>query len=137
MDMRIYFPGNKKVNAEFNGHTVVTDQPVRGGGDGTAPAPFDLFLASLGTCAGIYALGFCQARGISTEGLELTQRTEWDPVNHLVSKVTIEIKTPPDFPEKYREGIIKAANLCTVKRHLHTPPPIEVVTTAAQALAAV
>ena len=131
MEMRIHFPGNKKVSADFKGFSVSTDQPERAGGDETAPTPFDLFLASLGTCAGIYALGFCQARGIPTDGLELTQRTEWDPHSHLVSKVTIEIKTPPAFPEKYLDGIVKAANLCTVKRHLHAPPPIEVVTAAA------
>jgi putative redox protein len=135
MDMRIYFPGNKKVNAEFNGFTVATDQPAGGGGDGSAPTPFDLFLASLGTCAGIYALGFCQARGIPTEGLEVVQRTDWDPEAHLVRKIAIEIRTPPGFPDKYRDGIIKAANLCTVKRHLHTPPAMEVVTIPADAMA--
>ena len=132
MEMRIHFPGNKKVSADFKGFSVQTDQPRNAGGDATAPTPFDLFLASLGTCAGIYALGFCQARSIPTDGLELVQHTEWDPVSHLVSNVRIEIRTPHDFPDKYREGIVKAANLCTVKRHLHAPPPIEVVTTAAE-----
>jgi putative redox protein len=133
MDMRIHFPGNKKVSADFKGFSVSTDQPVAAGGDESAPTPFDLFLASLGTCAGIYALGFCQARGIPTAGLELVQHTDWDPHSHAVSKIRIEIRTPPEFPEKYRDGIVKAANLCTVKRHLHAPPAIEVVTTAPEA----
>jgi putative redox protein len=128
MDMRIHFPGNKKVNADFKGFSVSTDQPESAGGNDTAPTPFDLFLASLGTCAGIYVLGFCQARGISTEGLELMQHADWDPASHLVSKITVDIKTPTGFPDKYRDGLVKAANLCTVKRHLHAPPPIEVVT---------
>ena len=130
MDMRIHFPGNKKVSADFKGFSVSTDQPLAAGGNGSAPTPFDLFLASLGTCAGIYALGFCQTRGIPTEGLELVQRADWDTENHRVSKITVEITTPPGFPDKYRDGLIKAANLCTVKRHLHAPPPIEVVTMA-------
>jgi ribosomal protein S12 methylthiotransferase accessory factor len=130
MDMRIHFPGNKRVSADFKGFSVSTDQPLGAGGNESAPTPFDLFLASLGTCAGIYALGFCQARGISTDGLEITQHSDWDPASHLVSKITVEIKTPPDFPAKYRDGLVKAANLCTVKRHLHAPPPIEVVTSA-------
>lgn len=132
MDMRIHFPGNKKVNADFKGFSVSTDQPEGAGGNDSAPTPFDLFLASLGTCAGIYALGFCQTRGISTEGLELVQHADWDPTSHLVSKITVEIKTPPGFPDKYRDGLVKAANLCTVKRHLHAPPPIEVVTSTRQ-----
>ncbi|HAR42814.1 MAG TPA: osmotically inducible protein OsmC [Bdellovibrionales bacterium] len=128
MEMRIRFPGNKRVNAEFDGYTVATDQPVDGGGEASAPAPFDLFLASIGTCAGIFVLGFCQKRGISTDGLELLQKMEWDPVKHLVSKIKLEIQVPKDFPEKYRESLIKAASLCTVKRHMHEPPEFEVVT---------
>jgi ribosomal protein S12 methylthiotransferase accessory factor len=133
MDLRIHFPGNKKVHADFGGFTVATDQPRRAGGDETAPTPFDLFLASLGTCAGIYALGFCQARGIPTTGLELSQHVDWDPDSHMVARVSIEIRTPAGFPEKYRDGIVKAANLCTVKRHLHAPPPVDVTVVAAQA----
>lgn len=133
MEMRISFPGNKKVDAAFKGFTVSTDQPANAGGDGAAPTPFDLFLASLGTCAGVYALGFCQTRGISTDGLEVVQHTDWDHDSHLVTHVRIEIRTPRGFPDKYRDGLIKAAGLCTVKRHLQTPPAIEVVTVEAHA----
>jgi ribosomal protein S12 methylthiotransferase accessory factor len=128
MEMRIHFPGNKKVQADFDGFSVLTDQPRDGGGDASAPAPFDLFLASIGTCAGIFVLGFCQKRGIPTEGLELREKLEWNKEKHLVSKITLEIKLPQDFPEKYRSSLISAANLCTVKRHLHEPPQFEVVT---------
>jgi ribosomal protein S12 methylthiotransferase accessory factor len=126
--MRIRFPGNKKVSAEFEGFTVMTDQPKDSGGDGSAPAPFDLFLASLGTCAGIFVLGFCQKRSISTEGLEIRQTMEWNEDKHLVTKVALKIILPKGFPEKYRESLIKTAELCTVKRHLHEPPAFEVVT---------
>jgi len=128
MEMKIAFPGNKKVSAEFGGFTVLTDQPQEAGGDGTAPAPFDLFLASLGTCAGIFVLSFCQKRGIPTEGLEIVQKAEWDDVKHLVTKVTLEIRLPAGFPEKYRDSLVKTAELCTVKRHLHAPPSFEILT---------
>jgi putative redox protein len=128
MEMRIYFPEKKKVNADFDGFTVATDQPVEDGGDGSAPSPFEYFMASLGTCAGIFVVGFCQKRGIATDGIELFQKAEWDPVKHLVTKVTVRIVVPKDFPEKYRESLVSAASLCTVKRHLSEPPKFEVVT---------
>lgn len=132
-EMLIRFPGNKKVSAEFDGFTVLTDQPVESGGDGAAPAPFDLFLASLGTCAGIFVLSFCLKRAIATDGLEIRQTLEWDDVRHLATKIVLEISLPKGFPEKYRDSLVKAAELCTVKRHLFEPPRIEVLTKAAAA----
>lgn len=131
MEMKIRFPGNKKVAAEFGGFTVMTDQPKAAGGDGEAPAPFDVFLASIGTCAGIFVLSFCRKRGLPTEGLELVQTEEWDEATHLVSKIRLEIRVPAGFPEKYRDSLVNAANLCTVKRHLHAPPQFEVLTRTA------
>ena len=128
MEMRIRFPGNKKVAAEFGGFTVLTDQPREAGGDGSAPSPFDLFLASLGTCAGIFVLSFCRKRAIPTEGLEIRQTMEWDEAKHLVAKVVLEIVLPAGFPAKYRESLVKTAELCTVKRHLLEPPRFEIVT---------
>lgn len=126
MDMKITFPGNRKVAAEFDGKVVMTDQPVEAGGDGSAPAPFDLFLASLGTCAGIFVLSFCRKRDIPTEGLEILQSAEWDEAAHRVSKVSLRIKLPKGFPEKYRESVVSTANLCTVKKHLAAPPAFEI-----------
>ncbi len=111
MAMRIVFPGNKKVAAEFDGFTVLTDQPREAGGDGAAPAPFELFLASLGTCAGIFVLSFCRKRGLPTEGLELVQDAHWDEAEHRVSKISLKIKLPPGFPEKYRDSVISTAAL--------------------------
>lgn len=128
MEMKIIFPGNKKVDAIYNGFRISTDQPAPGGGDGTAPAPFDLFLASLGTCAGIYVLGFCQQRGLPTEGIELTQRMEFDPVRRMISKVHLDIVVPEDFPEKYYDALIKSASLCAVKKHMEAPPAFEIRT---------
>ena len=74
MEMTITFDGKKKIIADYHGHMIVTDQPVEAGGDGSAPAPFDLFLASIGTCAGVYVLYFCHERGIDTTGLKVRQR---------------------------------------------------------------
>ncbi len=120
--MDIYFEGNKKVIADYKGFKIITDQPVRAGGDGSAPAPFDLFLASLGTCAGIYVKGFCDQRGISTEGIHLTQEMKVDPDTHMIGDLKITIHLPATFPEKYKDAVINAANLCAVKRHIHNPP---------------
>ncbi|OIO06186.1 MAG: osmotically inducible protein C [Elusimicrobia bacterium CG1_02_63_36] len=128
MEMKITFPGGKKVAASFNGQTVMTDQPKEAGGDGSAPAPFELFLASLGTCAGIFVLSFCKKRELPTEGLSITQTAHWDDAEHRVSKVSLKIHLPKGFPEKYRESVISTANLCTVKKHLAKPPEFEIET---------
>ena len=130
MDMQIYFPGGKRVYADFAGFTVETDQPAQGGGDGSAPAPFDLFLASIGTCAGIYALGFMQQRGIDPQGSGLTMRSHFDPAVGLINKIELELKLPADFPEKYRDAIVSAMNLCTVKKHLAQAPAFETTAVA-------
>src|SRR5665811_1306339 len=122
MDMKVYFPGNKRVYADYKGFTIETDQPTHGGGDDSAPAPFDLFIASIGTCAGIFMLGFMQQRNIPTEGAGITLRTEKDPETKLISKITLDLHLPPEFPEKYKEAVVNAVELCTVKRHLHQPP---------------
>jgi len=128
MPIRIDFLGGKKVNARFNGFLVETDQPVSDGGSGVAPTPFDLFLAALGTCAGVYVLGFCQQRRLNTAGLEIIQTMKADPHRHLIEEVQLEIILPDDFPEKYRPAIIQAAQLCTIKRHLENPPRFHITT---------
>jgi ribosomal protein S12 methylthiotransferase accessory factor len=126
MDITMTFPGGKKVDANFDGFTVRTDQRPGAGGQGSAPEPFSLFLASLGTCAGIFALGFCQSRNIPTEGLKVVQHNEWDPVAHKLGRVTIEVQAPPGFPAKYLEALRHAAENCTVKRTIFDPPSFEV-----------
>jgi putative redox protein len=128
MDMIISFPGGARVNADFGGYTVPTDQPPQGGGEGSAPAPFALFLASIGTCAGIYVLGFCKQRGLPTEGIRIVQQTERDPATGLVGRIRLNIEVPPSFPEKYHEALVRAADQCAVKKHLEHPPTFEVKT---------
>ena len=126
MELEIRFPGGKKVNAEFRGRTIPTDQPLDAGGEGSAPEPYALFAASIGTCAGLYALAFCQSRGLPTEGLAIHQRMRFDG-KRLVA-VELDIDLPRDFPEKYREPLIRAADGCAVKRAIQAQPEIVVRT---------
>jgi putative redox protein len=128
MDIRIRLRGGKKVDAEFGGFTIRTDQPPKFGGEDSAPSPFDVFLASLGACAGYFVQNYCQTRGLSTEGVEIVQTMDWNPEKHLVSKIHLDIHVPESFPEQYRASLVSAVNLCTVKKHLLKPPVIEAET---------
>jgi ribosomal protein S12 methylthiotransferase accessory factor len=128
--MEIGFPGGLAVSARFRGQETVTDQPVKAGGGGTAPPPFDLFLASIGTCAGFYALRFCQSRGIATEELAVTLEPVRDPAGRRVGSIRIELRLPPEFPERYCSAILRAVDQCAVKRHILEPP--EFVVTLAE-----
>lgn len=132
MEMIIDFPGGARVDAHFGTFTVQTDQPPMGGGEGSAPTPFSIFLASIGTCAGIYVLGFCKQRGLSTEGIRIVERIHRSPVSGLVEKIDLEIQVPPEFPQKYYESLIRSAELCAVKKHLEHPPQFEVTTRAVE-----
>jgi ribosomal protein S12 methylthiotransferase accessory factor len=126
-DIAVSFPGGKRVDARIGAFLVRTDQPVDQGGEGTAVAPFDLFLASLATCAGLYVLGFCQARGLSTDGLALHQHVDFDPTTKLPRQIRMEVVLPPSFPERYRVAIVRAAEGCKVKKTIAAAPAIDVV----------
>jgi putative redox protein len=128
MEMIIDFPSGARVDAHFGQFTVKTDQPPQGGGEGSAPTPFALFLSSLGTCAGIYVLGFCRQRNLPTDGIRIVQRMHSNPLTGMVGKVDLEIQVPPSFPEKYRPSLIKTAELCAVKKHFEQPPVFEITT---------
>ena len=131
MEMTITFPGGKRVDAGYNGFAVATDQPQESGGEGSAPSPFDFFLASIGTCAGFYVLAFCQQRGIPTKKISLVQRMVWETVpdgKRRLALVSIDINVPPDFPEKYRTALVKSAELCAVKKAIADPPEFVVRT---------
>jgi len=127
MTMEISFPGGKKVDANFKGFTIKTDQSEKDGGEGSAPTPTFLFFASLGTCAGIYALNFCEKRKFDTAKLKLALDFETDQKTHMVKKIVMKLSLPPEFPEKYIPAIVKAVNLCYVKKHLHEPPEFETI----------
>jgi len=124
MEMIIDFPGGSRVDAHFGSFTVPTDQPPAA----SAPSPFEIFLSSIGTCAGIYVLGFCQQRNLPTEGLRIVERIDHSRVTGMVETISLEIQVPPEFPEKYRASLIHAAELCAVKKHLEKPPRLEITT---------
>jgi len=126
MDIEVYFEEGTKVNARMGKHLVKTDQKERGGGEDSAPAPFDYFLISLATCAGIYIKLFCDKRGIDSSGINIRQSHRNDPETRKLVGIDIDVTLPDDFPEKYREAVLKAADQCAVKRLLKDPPEIEV-----------
>ena len=128
MDMRVSFPGGKRVNATYKGFTIKTDQPIESDGEASAPTPFDLFLASIGTCSGFYVLSFCQARNIPTEKIRLVLNTERNEEIKIIRKVAIEILLPEEFPEKYTDQLVRVAEKCTVKKNLQNPPLFEIYT---------
>ncbi len=128
MDMKITFPGGKKVNAELDGFTHKTDQALISGGDESAPEPFSLFLSSIGTCTGIYVLRFCQERNIDTTGMEIIQSMDLNSLSGMIDKIKLNIILPDGFPDKYRKAVIKAANLCSVKKHMENPPQFIITT---------
>src|SRR5512135_1053634 len=127
MEMIIDFPGGSRVDAHFGPHTVATDQPPVA----SAPSPFATFLSSIGTCAGIYVLGFCQQRGLPTEGIRIVQRIH-SGFTGMVDQIDLEIQVPPTFPEKYRDSLIRSADLCAVKKHLEKPPKFDITTKVVQ-----
>jgi len=124
--MRVTFPGGMRANAEYKGFTIKTDQPVYAGGEGSAPAPFDLFLASIATCAAFYVLAFCQKREIPTEEAEVVMRTEKSPETKMIEKIFIEIRLPQEFPEKYKDAVIRSVHTCAVEAHIKQAPAFEI-----------
>ena len=124
----VEFPGGKRVDARMGGVVIPTDQTLENGGEGIAPEPFQLFLASIATCAGIYALEFCRARGLSGDGMTLTMSCDWDEKKHAIETMHIDLKLPPGFPDQYKKAVVRAMDLCSVKKHIIHPP--EFVVTA-------
>ena len=124
-DIYLTFPGGKRIEATVGKHHIVTDQTLAHGGDDSAPEPFELFLASLATCAGLYVVGFCQTRGIPTDSIELVQHHELD-LNGQLIRVELELRLPRAFPDKYRTAVVRAAEGCKVRKTLASPPEVTV-----------
>lgn len=125
-NITITFPGGKRVDAHYDGRIVQTDQSTKNGGEGSAPEPFDLFFVSMATCVGIYVLEFCTTRNLKIDGLGVHLQSKLDPEEKRYPGVSIDITLPKDFPEKYRKAIWRTANLCTVKKHILTPPEFRI-----------
>jgi putative redox protein len=126
LQLNVLFPGGKRVDVEVDGFTIPTDQLVRDGGEASAPPPFYLFLGSIATCAGIYALSFCQGRKLSTQGLGITMDWDWDPKRPGSASAVLRLRLPEGFPDRYRDGIVKAMELCAVKKNIETPPEFRI-----------
>jgi ribosomal protein S12 methylthiotransferase accessory factor len=124
--IEISFPGGKCVDTQVGDFHIQTDQPAKYGGAASAPAPFDLFLASIATCAGIFAWNFCESRKLSTEGLALSMECIDDEKRKMVGEICFHLTLPADFPEKYRAGIVRAMEQCAVKKHMQEPPAFSV-----------
>ena len=123
----VVFPGGKKVDVLHGNFTIKTDQAKLSGGDGSAPEPFTLFLASIASCAGIYAKVFCEKRSIDTADMKLHMGFVYDQARQMIGTIRMQLAVPPDFPEKYDDAVIRAMNSCAVKRHMH--PDVEFETT--------
>lgn len=121
--MTVSFPGGRRVTASYEGFTIATDQGPDSGGEGSAPEPYDLFLASLATCAGYYVLRFCSERELAFEELRLIQTWQRDE-RKRITRIDLRIEVPPTFPEKYHAALVRAADICAVKRTLQDPPEI-------------
>lgn len=124
-EMIVTLPGGKRVDTRIGRHVIRTDQSAAGGGEDTAPAPFDLFLASIGTCAGIYVAGFCHKRELPTEGIRIAQRNHFDEAGTLV-RVELDVLVPPGFPDKYLDALVRVADQCKVKKAIQAQPVFEV-----------
>jgi ribosomal protein S12 methylthiotransferase accessory factor len=126
--MEITFEGGKIVTAHNNGHSIRTDQPLDNKGTNTAPAPYDLFLASIGTCAGVYVKSFCDNRNIPADGIKIMQTLDWNRETGVPESIKLDIKVPAGFPEKYKASLIHVADLCLVKKTILNPPKFEIIT---------
>jgi putative redox protein len=126
--MEITFEGGKVVTAHTRGHLIRTDQPLDNGGENSGPTPFDLYLASIGTCAGVYVKSFCENRQIPTDNIRIIQKTDFDKGTGLPVNITIDIQLPAEFPEKYRSSVINVAELCKVKKSISKPPVFSIIT---------
>lgn len=124
-DIKVTFPGGKRVDAAYKGFLIKTDQPVYVGGDGTAPAPFDLFLGSIATCVGFYVLAFCQNRGFRLDQISVLMHMHKNEEKKMIDKISFEIQLPAEFPEKYTKAIIKSVDSCAVKAHMVDAPDFD------------
>ena len=126
-EFKVIFPGNKKVDVEIGKFTIKTDQKKIYGGDDTAPEPFNIFLSTIGSCAGIYAVSFCDTRELSTEGMYLMVDISFKERQNFLKEIKLTLYVNKEFPEKYIKPIIKSMNHCAVKNQLH--PDIKINTT--------
>ncbi len=123
----ISFPQGLQVKAKVGEYEIPTDQPVKDGGQGLYPSPFGLFLSAIATCAGYYALRFCEKHELDTTGLTLKARCDFQEKPFRLEKMTLQLTLPKNFPTKYEKPLLRTVNHCTVKMNILTPPEFETV----------
>ncbi|MDN3652970.1 OsmC domain/YcaO domain-containing protein [Thalassotalea ponticola] len=126
MEIKVNFLDNLKVEAKFDDYSVIADQPIRYKGDGSAPSPFDYFLASSALCAAYFIRVYCNARDIPTDNIRLSQNNIIDPENRYNQIFQIQVELPEDISEKDRQGILRSIDRCTVKKVIQTGPEFKV-----------
>ncbi|UYP29515.1 OsmC domain/YcaO domain-containing protein [Pseudomonas sp. Z8(2022)] len=122
MEIKVNFLDNLRLEAKFDDFTVIADQPIRYKGDGSAPGPFDYFLASSALCAAYFVKLYCQTRDIPTENIRLSQNNIVDPENRYAQIFKIQVELPADISEKDRQGILRSIDRCTVKKVVQQGP---------------
>ena len=135
-DLIITLDGKRRVTAHVGGHQIHTDQPVSNGGENSAPSPFDLVLASLGACAGIFVQGFCATRGIDTSGIRIYEWPRYD-ARGILKSVEMAIDLPTGFPVRCHEPLLRVVEQCSVKRAIAAKPEFLVRISATPAAAVV
>lgn len=128
MEIKVNFLDNLRLEAKFDDFTVITDQPIRYKGDGSAPSPFDYFLTSSALCAAYFVRVYCLARNIPTENIRLSQNNIVDPENRYNQIFKIQVELPESISDKDREGILRSIDRCTVKKVVQTGPVFEIET---------
>ncbi len=124
-EINVDFGEGKKLTARTASFSIDSDQPVQEGGGGTAPTPQDLFLSSLAMCAGHYARIFCESKTISMNGMGLKIKYEMSEDGRQIKRFLYELTLPEGFPEKYKAAILRAVDLCPIKKQLMNPPAFE------------
>lgn len=123
--MKITFEGNKKVNVRVKDFDIRTDQAISQGGEASAPTSIDLFLASLGSCSGVFVLNFLKKHNLP-ETVYLTLDPVWDIQEYVIEKVVVTIHIPKDFPEGYDNALVEVAKRCLVARHVSIKHEIQI-----------
>ncbi|RKS27545.1 ribosomal protein S12 methylthiotransferase accessory factor [Pseudomonas sp. WPR_5_2] len=122
MEIKVNFLDNLRLEAKFDDFTVIADQPIRYKGDGSAPGPFDYFLASSALCAAYFVKLYCETRNIPTDNIRLSQNNIVDPENRYNQIFKIQVELPADISDKDRQGILRSIDRCTVKKVVQAGP---------------
>tara|TARA_B110000211_G_scaffold46909_2_gene50368 strand:- start:4625 stop:6811 length:2187 start_codon:yes stop_codon:yes gene_type:complete len=128
MEIKVNFLDNLRLEAKFDDYTLIADQPIRYKGDGSAPSPFDYFLASSAMCAAYFIKVYCVARDLSTDGIRLSQNNIVDPEDRYNQIFQIQVELPDTLSEKDRAGILRSIDRCTVKKVVQTGPEFKIET---------